>query len=72
MCFWPMYKFFSVILVATFLLSGCAEENSASHEREDGIVDYVTGVDKIKVYKKTKSKIEGINESLKERYEGLE
>jgi len=57
MCFWPMYKFFSVILVATFLLSGCAEENSASHEREDGIVDYVTGVDKIRCIKRQSQRL---------------
>ena len=72
MRFRPMYKFFLVIFIVTFLLSGCTGENPGSHEREDGIVDYVTGVDKIKVYKKTKSKIENINKSLEKRYEGLE
>ena len=50
------------------LTFGCAEKKSD----EPGMIDYLSGGVQLKMYKKTKSKLEDINKTLKERYQEIE
>jgi len=64
-------KLFPVIIILTICLCGCSEESSISEKEttEPGVVDYITGAEQIKTYKRVKSKIEDINKTSKERFE---
>ena len=53
-------------------LSGCAKEAAGPVEEETsepGVIDYLTGAEHIKQYKKMKSKLEDINKSRQEQYD---
>ena len=56
---------FNIIIVSLLLTAGCSGEKSD----EPGIVDYATGAEKIRTYKKTKTKIDDVSKVLKARYE---
>ena len=66
-----MRKLYYIIMIPAIFLAGCANETSTTDEREPGIVDYITGAEQIKTYKKTKSKIEEINKTTEERNAGF-
>jgi len=64
-------KRFSGILVAGFLLmsaSGCGENKSG----EPGVVDYMTGAEQVRTYRKAKSQLEGVNKTLEKRYQEID
>jgi hypothetical protein len=60
-------KLFPAIIILTIFLLGCAKDSSTTDKPEPGIVDYITGAEQIETYKRTKSKVEDINKTLKER-----
>ena len=62
-----MKKLFSVIMISAILLSGCGKGDSTTNKSEPGVVDYITGAESIKTYQRTKSRIEDINRTLKDR-----
>ncbi len=64
-----MKKLFSAGIILAVFLCGCVEETPISHEKEPGVVEYITGAEQLKTYKETESKIEDINKKLEERYE---
>ena len=55
---------FNIVIMNLFLMTGCPGKKSD----KPGIVDYVTGEEQIRTYKKTKTKIEDVNKVLKARY----
>lgn len=58
---------FIMILPLMFSL-GCAEKESS----EPGVVEYMTGAAQLDTYKKTKVKIEDIDNKRKENYQEIE
>lgn len=64
-----MRKAFFVIIILTIFLAGCAKETSTTDKPKPGTVDYITGAEQIRTYKKVKSKIEDINKISRERFE---
>jgi len=62
-----MKKRLFVVIVGGYLalfLCGCSGKTD-----EPGVVEYMAGAEHIKAYERTKSKIQDIDKSLKERYE---
>ena len=66
-----MKRLFTAIVAITLFLSGCGKDSSTTDEREPGIVDYITGSEQLKTYKRTRSKIESINKDLRQRNSGF-
>ena len=64
-----MKKLFSASIILAVFLCGCAEETPVSHEKEPGVVEYMTGAEQLKTYKETESRIGDINKQLEKRYE---
>ena len=61
----------TIILVGCLCIYGCGNQTPTSVEKEEaepGVIDYLTGAEHIKQYKKIKSKIEDINKSREERF----
>lgn len=57
------------------LVGGCSRKDAEAPEKEaaaPGVVDYLTGAEHIRSYKKAKSKIEGIKSSLEQQYQEME
>ncbi|MDD4956827.1 MAG: hypothetical protein PHH49_02735 [Candidatus Omnitrophica bacterium] len=57
-----------IILICGMCASGCAEKDDS----EPGTVEYLSGSEQVKVYHRTKARIEDINRTLKERYDEVE
>jgi hypothetical protein len=66
-----MKKFLSVTIMVMIVLCGCGK-GSPPREKEPGIVEYATGAEQIKTYRKAKARAEEINKILEERSEGVE
>jgi PBP1b-binding outer membrane lipoprotein LpoB len=66
-----MNKLYPVIIVLAVFLSGCTKESPATDKAEPGVADYITGAEQLKTFKKAKSKIEEVNETVKEREEEI-
>ncbi len=69
-----MTKLIPISLLTYMLISlyGCSNQAPTSVEeetREPGVVDYLTGAEQIKQYKKIKSKLKDIDESHQGRYD---
>ena len=71
-------RFFIISFVvgcSAVFLCGCTEGGPATRQkttepktREPGIIDYMTGSQQIKVYQKTKSKLEDIQKTQEKKY----
>jgi len=48
--------------------SGCGENKSG----EPGVVDYMTGAEQVRTYRKAKSQLEGVNKTLEKRYQEID
>ena len=68
-------RFFVIIFAAGFLaifLCGCTERSTTPPKEKTtkpGMIEYMTGSQQIKVYQKTKSKLDSINKTLEKRYD---
>ena len=71
---------FIIISYLIISLSGCVceippetkkekTETKKEEPKEPGVIDYMTGREHIRVYKRTKSKLDAINKKLEERYQ---
>lgn len=80
-----MKKIFAASIILAMFLCGCGEgglfprkteseeesktERKRESETKPGMIDYITGAEQIKTYKKMKSKIEEIERTSEERYQ---
>ena len=75
-------RFFVIIFTAGFLaifLCGCTERSSIPLKKKTtkpkttkpGIIEYTTGSQQIKVYQRTKSKLDSIKKAREKQYEGF-
>jgi len=71
-------RFFVIVFTISYLalfLCGCNNNKSDSHKKkttEPGVADYMVGDEQLKTYQKTKSKMEDINKTLKNKYKEIE
>lgn len=69
-----MKRPFSAIVILAIFLCGCAKESPTSDKEktaEPGIIDYITGAERLRTYKRTESKVKDIDKTLKERFQGF-
>ena len=61
-----------IVLIGCIFIYGCANQTPTSDKEETsepGVIDYMTGRQQIRTYKKIKSKLEEIDKSRQEQQE---